>query len=183
MGWYFTKGRTRADIIAERTQTSPHTDGKVTRTITYCLRGNVLWSVKEITSPSAPPDRYIGCDLLDCQPDFGWGYKSLCEGMGIYEVTCPLKYLSLAPEPASEASTGWRQRVRSYHAHQGQRLTIGQVVQLKPGTTPSSVTIESLKPLIGRSSGIRYRIHRRDIAQPVEQPSSAPQEIRHDTLY
>lgn len=95
-------------------------------------------------------------------------------GADTYEVTCPLKYLSLVPEPASEARTGWRQSVRAYHARNNQRLKIGQVVQLRPGITPTTVIIEQLSPLIGRSSGTRYRIARRDIAHPVTQTPSTP---------
>jgi len=178
MGWTFTQGHTRADVITTRTQPWPVSKGKTSRTITFCLRANVLWSIREITSPDGPPERYIGCDLLDSQPDFGWGYKALTEEMGPCEVSCPLKYLSLVPEPASEARTGWRQSVRSYHARKNQPLTIGQVVQLNPGITPSTVTIERLKPLIGRSCGTPYRISRRDIAHPQEQTPSIPTVFR-----
>jgi hypothetical protein len=84
------------------------------------LRGNVLWSVVELTAKVegvhrdlAPGQslRYIRCDLLERSGN-QWGYKPLEESMHPYYYSCPLSYLDLAPEQSAD----WRAGVRAYHA-------------------------------------------------------------------
>ncbi|MDO7894611.1 hypothetical protein Q5Z23_33160, partial [Pseudomonas aeruginosa] len=90
------------------------------KVIAHALRGNVLWSVTEVTAKVegvhrhlAPGQslRYIRCDLLERSGD-QWGYKPLDESMHPYYYTCPLSYLDLAPEQSAD----WRAGVRAYHA-------------------------------------------------------------------
>lgn len=118
MGWYFSH-QSRSELIAELVapQETERTTAKV---ITHALRGNVLWSVVEMTvkAESAhrdlPPGqslRYIRCDLLE-RSHGQWGYKPLDESMHPYYYSCPLSYLDLAPEQSAD----WRAGVRAYHA-------------------------------------------------------------------
>ncbi|MCS7637428.1 hypothetical protein N0390_33235, partial [Pseudomonas aeruginosa] len=104
-----------AELIAPQ-----ETERASVKVIAHALRGNVLWSVTEVTAKVegvhrhlAPGQslRYIRCDLLE-RSGGRWGYKPLDESMHPYYYTCPLSYLDLAPEQ----STDWRAGVRAYHA-------------------------------------------------------------------
>ncbi|GAD24645.1 hypothetical protein [Acidovorax sp. MR-S7] len=119
MGWYFSS-QPRSELIAELV--APQETERVSATvIAHTLRGNVLWSVVEMTakvegvhcdlSPGQSL-RYIRCDLLECSGG-QWGYKPLDESMHPYYYSCPLSYLDLTPEQ----SAAWREGVRTYHAH------------------------------------------------------------------
>lgn len=169
MGWLLTHGQTRRGLIQALTHPHTHADGTTIQTLTYSLRGQVLWSVREMRSTDGTTERWIGCDLLSSHSDYGWGYKALEESMGPVHVSCPLLYLSLVPEPDREPHTGWRKAVRAYHTRMRQPLKKGQVVQLVPGCTPQSLIIESLRPLRGRHHDIVYRINRRHLAPPAQQ--------------
>jgi hypothetical protein len=111
MGWDFTRNATRADIIAERTKGWENGGTKA-----VCLAHHlsleeaesVLWTVWEHTKDGW---RFIGCDLLRPKPNFGWGYKDMCESSGPYYWSCPIEYLEMAPE----ANPGWRKIVREKH--------------------------------------------------------------------
>ncbi|MFO6370232.1 hypothetical protein, partial [Pseudomonas aeruginosa] len=90
------------------------------KVIAHALRGNVLWSVTQVTAKAdgvhrdlAPGQslRYIRCDLLQ-RSGGQWGYKPLDESMHPYYYSCPLSYLDLAPEQSAD----WRAGVRAYHA-------------------------------------------------------------------
>ncbi|QDI03789.1 hypothetical protein E4A48_08820 [Xanthomonas cerealis pv. cerealis] len=118
MGWYFSS-QSRSELIAEliAPQETEHVSVKV---IAHVLRGNVLWSVIEMTAKVedvhrdlAPGQslRYISCDLLE-RSSGQWGYKPLEESMPPYYYSCPLSYLDLAPEQSAD----WRAGVRAYHA-------------------------------------------------------------------
>lgn len=112
MGWDFTRGATRADIVREiLTDHSP----KFTP-IAHALKGNVLWTVWQPTPDCEHgPDRIISCHLLRDGGRDGWGYKAMDEHMGPCEYSCPLDYIDrLAPETerTSEYSRNWRRKVR-----------------------------------------------------------------------
>ncbi len=88
--------------------------------IAHALRGNVLWSVVEMTAKAegvhhdlaaGQSPRYIRCDLLE-RSGGQWGHKPLDESMHPYYYSCPLSYLDLAPEQSAD----WRAGVRAYHA-------------------------------------------------------------------
>jgi len=125
MGWLFSS-RTRAELIRNLTQPEDQARARV-RVIAHTLRGNVLWSVTEVTAKTegvhpdlAPGEsmRYIRCDLLQCSGG-EWGYKAMDESMAPYYYSCPLRYLDMA----KELSPGWREKVRAYHARRRQSAT------------------------------------------------------------
>lgn len=125
MGWLFSS-RTRAELIRDLTQPEDQAHAHV-RVIAHTLRGNVLWSVTEVTAKTegvhpglalGESMRYIRCDLLQ-RRDGEWGYKAMDESMAPYYYSCPLRYLDMA----KELSPGWREKVRAYHAQRRQSAT------------------------------------------------------------
>ena len=163
MGWLFTQGATRADIIADRIRLW-ETDTHTGKTLKHCTKGNVLWTIREVTDTQAGTTfRYIGCDLLQCQRGYGWGYKDLCESSHPYYYTCPLTYLDAVPV----ANQAWRQCVRDYHAKQSRRLVVGAVYALTGRTIPH-VEIVSLRPLRGRYDGRLYRVSKSYIGDEIQ---------------
>jgi hypothetical protein len=111
MGWYYTHGAQRQDIVEELTQ-----DNKYYRTLAHCLRGNVLWTVHENNDLI----KWIGCYLLSNGGDHsGWGYKPMDESMYPYYFTCPKKYLSMTPVACQE----WRDGVLDYHSRSRSKKT------------------------------------------------------------
>ncbi|GLU40453.1 hypothetical protein [Pseudomonas sp. NBRC 100443] len=125
MGWLFSS-RTRAELIRDLTRPEDTARASV-RVLVHTLRGNVLWSVTEITAKTegvhpdlAPGEsvRYIRCDLLQRRGG-EWGYKAMDESMAPYYYSCPLRYLDLA----KELSPAWREKVRAHHARRRQSAT------------------------------------------------------------
>lgn len=128
MGWLFTPGSTRRNLIAERTKGWERTtDGMTVKTerLAHCYRGGifsgVLWTVWERTFEKdgeqvQPTERWIGCDLLEySKRDEGWGYKDMDESVGPFYYSCPLSYLEMVPVVSNEE---WRQCVRDFHERQ-----------------------------------------------------------------
>ncbi|HCF6146640.1 hypothetical protein [Pseudomonas aeruginosa] len=122
MGWLFSS-RTRAELIRDLTRPEDTARASV-RVLVHTLRGNVLWSVSEVTAKTegvhpdlAPGEsmRYIRCDLLQ-RSDGEWGYKAMDESMAPYYYSCPLRYLDMA----RELSPAWREKVRAHHARRRQ---------------------------------------------------------------
>lgn len=111
MGWLFTQGQTRRALIEELTEAETTAEGSFRRCLKHTLRGNVLWTVWEITRTNGSMWRYIGCDLLQCDKGYGWGYKDLTEADGPFYYSCPPAYLDLVPEANAE----WRETVRAQH--------------------------------------------------------------------
>lgn len=118
MGWYFSH-QSRSELIAELIAPQETSRASI-KVIAHTLRGNVLWSVAEVTAKTegvhadlAPGDtvRYIRCDLLQRSGN-QWGYKPMDESVSPFYYTCPLSYL----EMAAEVSSQWRAGVRAYHA-------------------------------------------------------------------
>lgn len=137
MGWLFTVGSTRKQLIAERTEnwTRDGAEGVTVKTtcLAHCYRGNVysgvLWAVWERTfikdgQQTQPNERWITCDLLRYQKDYGWGYKDLDESMHPYFYSCPLGYLELVPLDQFGGNAEWREGVRSYHARRQQKRQV-----------------------------------------------------------
>ncbi len=133
MGWLFMTGYSRKEMIEERIRGWETTSGEMIVTSTclaHCYRGGVfsgvLWTVWERTftkdeKQAAPPQRWIGCDLLQSQRDYGWGYKDLEESMHPYFYSCPLKYLDLVPLDEYGGNAEWRDLVRSWHSRQAEK--------------------------------------------------------------
>jgi len=118
MGWLFSSP-TRSELIQALIRPTDTAQARV-RVIAHTLRGNVLWSVSEVTAkaagvhPSLAPGeslRYIRCDLLQ-RSGGSWGYKAMDESMAPYYYTCPLRYLEMTPT----LSAPWREKVQAYHA-------------------------------------------------------------------
>jgi hypothetical protein len=170
MGWTFTRDATRADIVAERVEAWSN-DTHAGQTTRHCLKGNVLWTVWSIIDKrNHRIERYIGCDLLQSERGYGWGYKDMCESMDPYYYSCPLDYLTIVPV----ACEAWRERVREYHARQKRRLRVGATYTLVGRTIPH-VEIVRLRPLIGRYNGRTYRVSKPYIGDEVLEGRSCPQ--------
>lgn len=125
MGWLFSS-RTRSELIQDLIRPEDTARASV-RVLVHTLRGNVLWSVSEVTAKTegvhpdlAPGEsmRYIRCDLLQ-RSGGEWGYKTMDESMAPYYYSCPLRYLDMA----KELSPGWREKVRAHHARRRQSAT------------------------------------------------------------
>jgi len=128
MGWLFKSGSTRRGLIAERVEgwerTNPDGLFIKSKCLAHCYRGGVfsgvLWSVWERTvakdgEESSPAQRWIQCDLLRHQRDYGWGYKDMEESMHPYFYSCPKKYLDLVPLDIYGGNSKWREQVVEYH--------------------------------------------------------------------
>ncbi|MEJ1397814.1 MAG: hypothetical protein RPU52_09860 [Candidatus Sedimenticola sp. (ex Thyasira tokunagai)] len=158
MGWLFTQGASRRDIINNLVQPEEN-ENRRWETITHCLRGNVLWSIIKLTKKSGEIiETFIGCHLLSNDKGYGWGYKDMCESMGPCYYTCPIKYLEMVPV----ANQAWRDEVMAYHKRMSRHFAVGQKVALESASIPWAV-LTSIKPLLGVYGGMRYRIPRRMI--------------------
>lgn len=127
MGWLFKSGSTRRDLIEERTKSWERQSGDLlvkSTCLAHCYRGNVfsgvLWSVWERTFTKdddevQQAERWIQCDLLQYQRDYGWGYKDLEESMGPYYFSCPQKYLDMVPIDTYGGNSEWRAEVMQHH--------------------------------------------------------------------
>lgn len=117
MGWTYTLDASRSDLVEERVR--PWSNDRVRAVcLRHALRGNVLWTVWELTDiADGRTERFIGCDVFVKSPDGCWGYKDMEESMGPCYYSCPLEYLAIVP-PSNET---WRERVRAYHARRKAR--------------------------------------------------------------
>lgn len=161
MGWDFTLGASRADVIRDRTKRW-ESESQVAECEAHCTRGNVLWTVWEHTDKATcEVTRYIGCDLLQGQKGYGWGYKDMCESMHPYYYTCPERYLDLVPVACEE----WREMVRKRAADRRRKVKTGERYAI-PGSTLSWVEIESVRPLRGvGSDGRLYRVSKGQLGE------------------
>ena len=117
MGWYYTVGGSRKEIIAELTAEQSRPNGGYFKTIRKCTSGNTLWTVHE-SKVGDEIQTWIGCYLLANGGNHeGWGYKPMDESMGPYYFTCPLAYLDLAPVVNEE----WRKEVLAHWARRKER--------------------------------------------------------------
>lgn len=164
MGWLFTQNQTRAQLIRHLIRTEDNARARYV-TLAHCVRGNVLWTVREVTYKTDAfgylpgfPYRYIGCDLMAGRRGFGWGYKDLCESMGPCYYHCPLTYLATVPE----ANADWRAAVRHWHERQSRPIHVGDIWLLVPRCSVRAVEIVSVRPLRGRGrpDGVLYRLKR-----------------------
>jgi hypothetical protein len=156
MGWLYTPGASRADIVRELTARQENAT-RTWETLAHCLRGNVLWAVVQITDKrDNQQTRYIACYLLAGHGGCGWGYKDMDESMHPFYYSCPLTYLDLA----QVVDADWRAKVRAHHRNYNRQLAIGQKVALNGSTIPW-VIITQLRPLVGEYGSRRYRLPRR----------------------
>ncbi len=133
MGWYYTNGGTRKDLIKELTESREHKrdDGIIVNTtcLAHCYRGNVysgvLWSVFERRflvgeEEVLRPQRWIGCDLMHCKGGY-WGHKPTSEEMYPYYYSVPLGYLNMVSIETYGGNAEWRERVIANHARLRER--------------------------------------------------------------
>lgn len=120
MGWLFTLGASRREIIAEVTQ-GWENNGVRTECLAKCASGNHLWTVWEQTKDGGESERFICLFILDRGRGDGWGYKDVTESMGPTAVSCPLKYLDMVPDVPEPYGAEWRERVRAYWARRRAR--------------------------------------------------------------
>lgn len=113
MGWLFTEGQTKRDLIQHLTA-----DDDRTSTVRRCVRGSTLWVLHESNTTGT---RFIVGYLMLKDPDTGWGFKDVSEEAGPMDHSCPEGYLDMASEPPNDTAARWRDRVRSSHAHLRQR--------------------------------------------------------------
>jgi hypothetical protein len=115
--WVYFQDYTKADIITELTKNKSNTyyDSVC---LFKCVRGNVVWTVEEITRKfqdnTTESTTFIGCYILDLRKDTGWGYKKVDEADHPLYYNCPLKYLEMAPV----VNQGWRDKVIKNHKDQ-----------------------------------------------------------------
>lgn len=131
MGWIFTHRQTPPQLIARRVRSEQNYQS-TRHCLGHTTRGNVLWTVWEITRFDRYRIRYIGCDLLSQEKGYGWGYKDMEERMYPPSFTCPLSFLAQVPV----ANEAWWQQVRAYHAWKTSIRT-GCWLELTPGCHPS----------------------------------------------
>jgi hypothetical protein len=102
-----------------------------------------------------------------------WGYKDMSESVGPCYYKCPLKFLNLAPEPTSEYSKEWREKVRAYHAAEAAkkaaraRITLGCTVKLE-NRKPSEFKITNLFPLRGEPTTGPWGVYRIPVSAIIE---------------
>jgi len=133
MGW--TTGYTSRKEVVETVTEAWENDMRRTECIRKFFSGNNLWCVFEQRSKAASTDveRFIAVFLIRCWKlqggEMDWGYKDVSESMGPCEVSCPLSFLDMVPDPGGYA-TAWRERVRAAHACKNQKLAVGQTITL-----------------------------------------------------
>ena len=168
MGWDFTYGASRKDIVKQVT-TDWENETFTAKCLTHAARGNVLWSVWAFTNKSeiGSVRTVIHCDLLG-KMDGDWGYKGMSESVGPCYYSCPLSYL----EMAEETNADWRAEVRKYHANAGRKFQVGDVVALVGSRIPH-VKIVSTKPLLGTYAGQRYRLPRKMLGELIDSANTS----------
>lgn len=111
MGWLFTQGASKTDVIRELTR-DQSTDERVYRTLRKCLRGNTMYALHE-SGPVGETEKWLCVYMLGSERDFGWGYKAVDESMGPVHRDCPASYLDEADEPPNEYAREWREACRA----------------------------------------------------------------------
>lgn len=172
MGWSFHSSlRTKAELIKFLTE-GPDLNPAF-KTIAKCVKGSTLWSVLECvkdTSSYKVGHRIIACSLMAADQGW-WGSKDMDESMGPSEVSCPVKFLDMVPDPGGYA-TAWRERVRAHHEKKAKfnGLKVGQKVKLIPGCAIrgepiAEVEITSVRPLRARCGFLDMTLPKRLIAE------------------
>jgi hypothetical protein len=157
MGWLFTQGASRRDIINELTE-ERITDRGEFRTLRKCFRGNTMYALHE-SGELGKPRKWICVYLLQGGANYGWGYKDISEEMGPNEKECPVSYLDAADPAPNEHAREWREEVRQLAALRTSRKPkVGEYWELSNGKI---YKIMSLHPLRGRFGGSTYKIPRK----------------------
>lgn len=97
MGWDFTKGASKSDVVEDIKKTIGD------RLVAAKVVGNEFWVVE---TTGGALGKHIVLFLLDKEDGFGWGYKDMTESMGPFYYGCPAEYLEMCPV----TSQAWRDR-------------------------------------------------------------------------
>lgn len=141
MGWSFSYGHTRKDVIAELTRDESRRDGGIFRTLAHCCKGTVLYAVheNEFTNKAGEIERhrFVAVHMLQNGGYDGWGYKSVSEEMGPYQTTCPPKYFEIAGPTDSKTAQEWRDKCLAAAADRKVKgsVKVGDTIVFKPGIT------------------------------------------------
>lgn len=114
MGWDFTFGATRKDIIRQATDEWKTEAGGTGKSLRHCCKGNVIYILWEITRPDVPVMRFIEVVLMKKSRE-GWGCKKMDETMEPYYYECPISYIEIAGPSKYESAQKWRDEVRLRH--------------------------------------------------------------------
>jgi hypothetical protein len=133
MGWFYTVGGSRKQLIEELTESreNKRDDGLLIKTscLAHAYRGDsfsgVLWTVFERRFfrdeiEVEKPLRWIGCDLIHCNKG-DWGHKPMCEQMGPYYYSVPLRFLKMVPIEKYGGNAKWRETVLEQRAEERAR--------------------------------------------------------------
>lgn len=168
MGWLFTDGATRRQVIDRLTEDQSK-DGRVHRTLKKCLRGNTMYALHE-TGPEGATKKWICVYLLARDGNYGWGYKDVEETCGPVHQDCPVQYLDECDEPGNQWAKEWREACRARAALRASRKPkMGETWMLSNG---QNYRIISLRPLRGVKDGTTYKIPRRMLREKVEAPGN-----------
>lgn len=175
MGWDFTKGASKQDIVNDLIKPWSGVNDDMTPNgsayvcIDHSLRGNTLWAVWERIS-NGKSSRQIDCYILQSDKDYGWGYKSMSEDSHPYYYDCPLSFLDMVPVVCEE----WRSFVHNWHVNQKSKkntrstIGIGDTLTLVNCKIPQvRITRKSGVKLYGEFNGKEYRIPPRMIGEKV----------------
>lgn len=114
MGWSFSwdKSFKKADLIERFLRPGFFKVG--VSIIDHRVVGNHFWAVLQ-----EGEDKEIWLALMESGGhESGWGYKSLSETCGPYEVDCPLSLLEQCTAAPNDSSAAWRKSVAEWHKAQ-----------------------------------------------------------------
>ena len=134
MGWLFTCGSTRKDLIAERAANlGANRRGRhagqvhLSRPLLswWPIQRRVVGSVGEDFHQgwsNRPADRTLDHLRPVAIPEnYGWGYKDMDESDAPLFLLLPLGLLEMVPIDQFGGNTEWREGVRKYHAQQAEK--------------------------------------------------------------
>ena len=169
MGWDFTKGASKLDVVDEIVKGD---ESHVVKA--HSLKGNVLWTVEKARKVDGEWSAdFIGCYLIEAQRGYGYGHKDMCESMAPYYYSCPLCFLGMCFCQSPE----WRDGVYAFHAREAAKanrkaqLKVGCKIRLTEnciimGQKPTEpLTVVSLKPTIVHFGFYPVKVSPRHIAE------------------
>lgn len=174
MGWLFTYGQSKQELIEKRVRKEENENG-IWEYPEHALKGKCLWKILYHTNKQTGESTKIIClDLIEAQYDknskgkkefYGYGYKDMDETMGPCYYDCPLSFLEKVPCPNSNYAPAWRKKVIEYHAQSKMQketyssLAIGKTYSLIHASIPQITIVGKIKrSFIGEYQGKRYRI-------------------------
>lgn len=169
MGWSFMSSmHSKSELIAHLT--GPGAGPKL-KTVAKCVKGSTLWVIHEYVETVGTVlagKRVIACYLLGADQGW-WGYKDMTESDGPTDISCPIAYLAMVPDPGGYA-TAWRERVKAHHEKLAQfnGMKVGTKVKLRAGLTIggqpiTEATIETVRPLRAKIGYHSVRLSRKHI--------------------